>query len=550
MARKRQDTWADVCLKNVVVLLAACTGMHINPQVVYDALPEKAGRTRDALAKAWCTLTEFNQILDALVEELGHPAHLIEVGRHSNRVSFGFEYVQRLLLKGIARWFTSPSIGIHQIPTAAQSFNRNKHWRALLEPKEAKGRQLFMVSYPPGPNQEQPRSPLADSRSLLYFVRGVAEVIATLWPWQGRVGHVRYAVVQIPALDLIHKEMPEARVEFADGTLRVDNEIYGHVVFLVPDAQKGHLGEYQETAPESGEEFVAGICMVRDLCTPCKKSGKLLPLMREGEIYEHPGIPLPGTIIELKWRDILPLRVLAQIIGRWFSGSFDTSLSNESRASEAEASAADARLQQWLGQRHMARAFPTPEIARAVTGGTFEELDILTCAMFVDIVGSTKIGRKMQHSEKVGMIRELMEPLARIAQRHGGWYYKFTGDGGVFVFTNGWTRPAQGTMKQSVVAAVQAAREMQQAAADLNLQLRIGIHVDRVTWYALQEKFSFEGTGLALDNAKRMEEIAPDGRVAVSVEAIETLGTDRDFGPQVILQDKHGFSHHAHLLDE
>lgn len=566
-SQMRRDTWADVCFKNVIIFMVALAGMGFDPDVILPALPERVGKTRDALKRYWGTLTEFNEVLDIVVEQLGHPWHMVEVGRLSNQVSFGLETVQRWFLKWIFKWVTDPSTGVNMIPSAARTLNQNKSWQPLLKGKFAHNRQIFRITYNDGPKGQSPRSTIEDRRSLLYFVRGVLEAIVPMWPRQASIGHVRYLVVQIPAIELIQAEMPDAEVqmvlrpdkankasdqiESADYVLVVNGKVYGEVVYLKRNSNAGdeYTGEFKRRAEDEDDlmSLVPAIRMIEDLRSVCARTGESLPLMREGEIYEWPETRLPYTTIEMRWKSGLLQRAFGRLFGSMVTSDFEASARQELETASAHQERADAELRQRLGEWHLSTGFPTQEIARAVTAGLFETIDILTCVLFVDVVGSTKMGRTMQIDEKIKLLSRLMREMTEKARQHGGWYYKFAGDGGIFIFTNGWAKPPSGTMSEAVEGAILTAADMMVIAEQHGVQLRIGIHVDNVTWFTPEEKTTFEGLGLGLDNAKRMEECAPDGRILVSAEAMVIRGVLDGYGPLRVFQDKHEFAHNAHM---
>ena len=545
------DSWPDVCLKNAVVLLKACEAMEIDPQVVYQALPSDVEHTRVALKKAWVTLAEFNRCVDAIVNALGHPAHLITVGRFASQVAFGSQHIERLLLNGILRFVTNPAIGIREIPSAARGFNVNKTWYSLTQGGN-RNREIFKIVYNDGPEDTAPRDPLEDILSLLYFVRGVLEAVAPMWWRQGRIGYVRYRLVQIPILDAVHRLCPNANAVLKNNQLLIDGTPHGEVVYLCRDTELGgeFIGDHSPISPharlESGRPVA--VHLTNHITSVCRRTGRLIPLMVKGEMFAHPDYPLTSTIIEMQWRSSWLGRILEHFFRRT-ARQFTTGVGVDAERSDEQHRVATVEQRLRIADDYLARGFPKPHIAKAAIDGTYCPQKLMTCVVLIDIVDFTVKSWQMQTSEVAQKIKRFTTRMIDICKEHGGWFYKFRGDGGTFIFTNGFDDPPVTTMPAMTRKAISCAREMQRIAREIfDWELRIGIHVDEVSWYVLEDGFTFEGTGIGIDMAARLEAVAGNGNIMVSEAVIQMVGFTEEFHPPSEVRIKHEGTVKAYIL--
>lgn len=125
-------------------------------------------------------------------------------------------------------------------------------------------------------------------------------------------------------------------------------------------------------------------------------------------------------------------------------------------------------------------------------------------------------------------IRRFSARMIAICEREAGWFYKFTGDGGIFVWTDWSGDGGPASERRAAAAAMRAAQQMQRISlSEFGGDLRIGLPAGEVTWSGLEEGFSFEGTGKGIDIAARMEKAADDGEVCASQDLVSLLD-DRD----------------------
>ncbi|MFK7744644.1 MAG: CHASE2 domain-containing protein [Roseobacter sp.] len=148
---------------------------------------------------------------------------------------------------------------------------------------------------------------------------------------------------------------------------------------------------------------------------------------------------------------------------------------------------------------------------------------LFVTVLLADIEGSTRTGRNMEAADFMNWISTLLDQLSNVAQQHGGFVEKFTGDGILVVF--GAPLPSTTPIEQrsAASAALACARHMQEAARLLNQSgsgpdygLRIGLNSGEVV----------AGT-LGVPGAMRYNIIGDTVNVAARVEALSKT-FDRD----------------------
>jgi class 3 adenylate cyclase len=166
----------------------------------------------------------------------------------------------------------------------------------------------------------------------------------------------------------------------------------------------------------------------------------------------------------------------------------------------------------WVGDTEVMLA----EIEEFLTGARRRpDPDVVVATvLFSDIVGSTR--RMAELGERVWS--ELLDRhdlvMRRQLERFGGAQIKSTGDGILATFTG----PAQ---------AVLCARAIRDAAAQLGLEVRVGLHTGQV------EKRGTDIGGMAVHIAARVQELAPPGDILVTRTVVDiVVGSAIEFGAQ------------------
>lgn len=163
--------------------------------------------------------------------------------------------------------------------------------------------------------------------------------------------------------------------------------------------------------------------------------------------------------------------------------------------------------------------------------------------LLADIEGSTRIGRSMEAQEFMDWVSRLLEELGRIAQKHGGFVEKFTGDGILVVFGAPLPSSSLQERQRDARAAVACAEDMRRAVRTLNndqgsapdYKLRIGLNSGEVV----------AGT-LGTEGALRYNVIGDAVNIAARVESwSKSLAAD-EFGDRPLCMTKAT----AELIDE
>ena len=158
--------------------------------------------------------------------------------------------------------------------------------------------------------------------------------------------------------------------------------------------------------------------------------------------------------------------------------------------------------------------------------------------VFCDLTGSTALGEKMDPESLRRVITRYFDEMKQVLVRHGGTIEKFIGDAVMAVFGVPTVR------EDDALRAVRAAHEMQQAMAEMNVELdlewgvglkaRIGVHTGEVIAGDPSAGHGFV-SGDAVNVAARLEQAAEPGAVfigemtyrlvrdAVKVEQVEPL---------------------------
>lgn len=521
--------WQDICLKNIVIFLAAARRLGIDPNTIWDATRAATGKpfwTLRTLAQAWVTLPQYQQIENAFVTTSGHPSSLIEAGRTAAAASFGFsDSLQKFLLGGFIRFVTSPRVAMRVVDQATRAFNHNKKFRFVVDEAD---HCVFEIEYVDGPHGER-RTATEDYRSILYYIPGIMESTIQIWPHQKQAGSVAYKTINITPRYVMQHEAPGATVMVNHDTLFIDFQEYGEVVHLVRDAATGaYLGDYQTHAAPG---TLAAILITRDVCTPDTKSGELRPVMRAGEIYRH-NRDIP-THLALQWRTNWFFKLIESLPG--LLKPIDRGLSQEERTAAAELLAASERAERELLTEIAERHAPTRRVAQLLMHGAYQEVMLPTLVMQIDVCGFTKIAAERGSRGTAEFLTHTMGKIKHMVQdEYGLWPYKFMGDGALVVWAQ-WERhpddPGQYQhAHEAAIGMIECTRRLHQLAKENGVKLRIGIAYDEVVWFDLNIEKDldpnplFEGCGQGLNRAARLEQYgAFKGSTALAPEVVNLI---------------------------
>ncbi|MGD9295437.1 MAG: CHASE2 domain-containing protein [Roseobacter sp.] len=169
---------------------------------------------------------------------------------------------------------------------------------------------------------------------------------------------------------------------------------------------------------------------------------------------------------------------------------------------------------------------------------------LFVTVLLADIEGSTRVGKGMEAQDFMEWISTILDELARIAQEHGGFVEKYTGDGILIVFGAPIPKETQAERREDAKAAVGCAQAMQRATDALNktnsqtpYKLRIGINSGEVVGGTLGTSgaMRYNIIGDTVNVAARVEayskSLAPDAKghrpVCVTGATADLVGVDR-----------------------
>jgi class 3 adenylate cyclase len=574
---KAGKVWLDVSLRNMVIIMAAASEMGVEVGRLLGLIPaecikeiekatyfkweelrERHGKDQERfktlktlkgivghltqLEKALCTamvsLADFNIILDTFTTMLGHPWRLREAGQYAIAKSFGFEAVEKLLLRVLLRWFTDPFVAISQIAFGNGSFNHNKiveTYRAGL------GRAYLFYRFREGPDNIPARTALEDRRSLLYWIRGILEKVASVWPtlkdnWWGRfvrlfypmqksVGVVCYRVVGMSVRDLLRAEASLVEERLEDGVLFLRFpgkgwEQYGQIVTLVREDEGEFAGRYLgawKTPEATDENPLHGIRLTRDIKVAAA-NGEELPLALEDEIYSRHA---QETVIEMRW----VTHPLLSHLFKWLSAGpiamqgFRLSMESEMRTTFAAAQAQSTTYQASELMAEVAQAYPNREITEALHNGTYPQGGITTtCAVVIaDMVGFTRAQEEAEAAgEKAEFDSRVADTLSNCradAELGGAWVKPTSGDQIIAIFPLSWAGLGQTAAEENnyglpdvCSAALATAKTFRAHFNDNGFSVRIASHVGDLTFGMVAG--TFDANGHVLSTTAHIEGVA------------------------------------------
>ncbi|HUL98550.1 MAG TPA: adenylate/guanylate cyclase domain-containing protein, partial [Mycobacterium sp.] len=135
--------------------------------------------------------------------------------------------------------------------------------------------------------------------------------------------------------------------------------------------------------------------------------------------------------------------------------------------------------------------------------------------LFADVVHSMDIAAAVGTERLREIMSELFNRSSAVVKRYGGTVDKFTGDGIMAVF--GAPVALEDHALRACLAALDIQRETRDLAADVELQLRIGLNSGEVIAGEIGSgPLSYTAVGEQVGMAQRMESVAPPGGVMLS----------------------------------
>ncbi len=175
------------------------------------------------------------------------------------------------------------------------------------------------------------------------------------------------------------------------------------------------------------------------------------------------------------------------------------------------------RIQDLFGQ-HVGPAVAEEAIRSGVTLGDGEHRTVV--ALFVDIIGSTKLTRRTEPTEFVAILNRFFGRVVEAVESNGGLVNKFEGDAALCVFG------APVELDDPATAALQAARQIRDCVhIDGEVQIGIGVALGNVIAGQIGTPSRLEYTviGDAVNEAARLTELAKrvDGSILASDATVE-----------------------------
>lgn len=140
---------------------------------------------------------------------------------------------------------------------------------------------------------------------------------------------------------------------------------------------------------------------------------------------------------------------------------------------------------------------------------------------FTDIVDFTPTAEKMSIEELTQWLNGYMNRMAEITLKYGGTLDKFIGDAVMVFFGD----PKTAGTKDDAVNCVRMAKAMIQAAADMDVKIRIGINSGEcvVGNFGSDNRMDYTIIGREVNSTQRLEANATAGRILISESTYELV---------------------------
>ncbi|MDP7702041.1 adenylate/guanylate cyclase domain-containing protein [Mycobacterium sp. TY815] len=180
------------------------------------------------------------------------------------------------------------------------------------------------------------------------------------------------------------------------------------------------------------------------------------------------------------------------------------------------------RLRDLFG-RHVGRDVARLAEQGASDNGALGGVNCEAAALFVDLVGSSRLAERMAPEDLVAMLNEFFAVVVEIVERHRGLVNKFEGDAALAIFG------APVELNDCAGAALAAARELGRQLNRSEIRAGIGVSAGTVVAGNIGESRRYEYTviGDPVNEAARLTEVAKQqGGVAASGAALARASQD------------------------
>jgi class 3 adenylate cyclase len=143
---------------------------------------------------------------------------------------------------------------------------------------------------------------------------------------------------------------------------------------------------------------------------------------------------------------------------------------------------------------------------------------------FSDIVGFTARTEALGDADLAAWLNDYLDQMAQIAQRHGGTLDKFIGDAVMVFFGD----PVSAGPEEDARRCLRMAHDMVRAAQGMGTEIRVGIHSGEcvVGNFGSEEQMNYTIIGAVVNAAARLQTSSEPGRILISAETRQLLGTD------------------------
>jgi adenylate cyclase len=153
-------------------------------------------------------------------------------------------------------------------------------------------------------------------------------------------------------------------------------------------------------------------------------------------------------------------------------------------------------------------------------------------ALFVDLIGSTKLAAERPATEVVGTLNALFDAVVRAVADEGGWVNKFEGDGALCVFGAPMDQPDHAARALRAAVALHDELARQRRAAPGRAALDVGIGVSSGTVVAgnvgTEARYEYTVIGDPVNEAARLTDLAKEhpARLLASEPAVRAAGSE------------------------
>jgi adenylate cyclase len=156
--------------------------------------------------------------------------------------------------------------------------------------------------------------------------------------------------------------------------------------------------------------------------------------------------------------------------------------------------------------------------------------------LFSDIVGFTAKSESMEHGELTAWLNNYLDEMAKLILEYEGTLDKFIGDGIMVFFGDPKTEGEQ----NDAIRCIKLAKAMQKKAAELGVEVRIGVNSGSCTVgnFGSQQRMEYTIIGKSVNLAARLEHAGAPNKILISENAQELIKDDFSTVPNKLIRVK------------